>query len=36
MKLQSTLEHYALQLKNVPRTLVSVAGVGSENDENPL
>lgn len=27
MELQSTLEHYALQLKNVPRTLVSVAGV---------
>ena len=27
MELQSTLEQYALQLKNVPRTLVSVAGV---------
>ena len=27
MELQSTLEHYGLQLKNVPRTLVSVAGV---------
>ncbi len=25
MKLQSTLERYALQLKNVPRTLVNVA-----------
>ena len=27
MELQSTLEAYALQLKNVPRTLVAVAGV---------
>ena len=27
MELQSTLEQYALQLKNVPRTLVNVAGV---------
>ena len=27
MELQSTLEHYALQLKNVPLTLVVVAGV---------
>ena len=27
MELQSTLERYAVQLKNVPRTLVSVAGV---------
>ncbi len=27
MELQSTLEHYALQLKNVPCTLVAVAGV---------
>ena len=27
MELQSTLEHYALQLKNKPRTLLTVAGV---------
>ena len=27
MDLQYTLEHYALQLKTVPRTLVAVAGV---------
>ena len=27
MELESTLEHYGLQLKNVPRRLVSVAGV---------
>ena len=27
MDLQYTLEHYALQLKNDPRTLVAVAGV---------
>ena len=27
MELQSTLEHIALQLKNVPRTLINVAGV---------
>ena len=27
MELQSTLEEYVLQLKNVPRTLLAVAGV---------
>ena len=27
MELQYTLEHFAVQLKNAPRSLISVAGV---------
>ena len=36
MDLQYTLEAYAMQLKNVPRTLVAVAGVVQKIMKTPL